>query len=69
MKLQLKYWDCIEHNWKWFFMPVKQPFHNTWLYKWYMVWDEKQNKFKPDCSKLGEIWLIWLGFAIKKVKS
>lgn len=54
-----KKWDCIKHKWVWFFIPYHTPFHNTWFYKFYT------KDGKPDCSKWGQIWLVWLKFPIK----
>lgn len=58
----LKYWDCIDHKWVLFFLPVKQPFHNCFI-AWY--WGFKTDKEK--CLKWGEVWVIWFKVPIKKV--
>lgn len=61
----LKRWDVIKHRWTWAWMPRYGMFHQT-PWRWsHLKWSG--DEMGPDCSKWGEVWLIWLLFAIKEV--
>lgn len=66
--IRLKNWDCIKGKWVLFFLPRYTPFHNSFCRLRYSYYNEKTGLIEPDCSKWGEVWLMWFQIPLKRFK-